>query len=112
MILDLHICSNVGYNFKTRFGLGMNINIGNSQPQHFDLGKTVYSILPQSTQLQRWVPRINKAQLRVSALYTLSCSGISLGGLNSHGVYRPARGGRSWAHFSGYKTINRIPFYI
>ena len=24
----------------------------------------------------------------------------------------PARGGRSCEHFGGYKTINRIPFYL
>ena len=45
------------------------------------LGKAVYSILPQSTQQQKWVPSINKAVLRACALYTANCSGISLGGL-------------------------------
>ena len=55
----------------------------NSQPGHFGLfsGKTVYSILPQSTQLQKWLPSINKAVLRACALYAASCSGISPGGL-------------------------------
>ena len=45
----------------------------NSRPGHFglSLGKTVYSILLQSTQLQKWVPSINKALLRACALYAI-----------------------------------------
>ena len=55
----------------------------NSRPGHFglSLGKTVNSILPQCTQLQKWVPSINEAVLRACALYAASCSGLSLGGL-------------------------------
>ena len=45
------------------------------------LGKTVYSILPQSTLLQKWVPSVNKAVLRACAIYAASCSGISHVGL-------------------------------
>ena len=31
------------------------------------------------------------------------------GDWNGFRVYRPARGGRSWDNFGGYKTINRMP---
>ena len=34
------------------------------------------------------------------------------GDRNGFRAYRPARGGRSCEHFGGYKTINRIPFYL
>ena len=57
----------------------------------------------------KWVPSIYKAVLRVCALYAASCSGISPGGLKWFVFTVPARGGRSWKHFGGYKTINRIP---
>ena len=33
------------------------------------------------------------------------------GDWNGFRVYRPAREGRSYDHFGGYKTINRIPLY-
>ena len=35
----------------------------------------------------------------------------SLGDWNGFRVYRPARGGRSFEHFGGYKTINRIHLF-
>ena len=58
----------------------------------------------------KWVPSINKAVLRVCALYAASCSGISPRGIEMVSVCTvPARGGRSCEHFGGYKTINRIP---
>ena len=60
---------------------------------------------------EKWVPSINKAVLRVLALYAASCSGISPGGIEVVSVCTvPAREGRSCGHFGGYKTINRIPF--
>ena len=55
----------------------------NSRPGHFGLflGKTVYSILPESNPAVQWVPSINKPVLRACALYGASFSGISPGGL-------------------------------
>ena len=68
------------------------------------LGKTVYSTLPQPTQLQKWVPSINKAVLRACALYAASCPGIyPWGDLNGFRVYRPARRGRSFWWIQDYK---------
>ena len=58
----------------------------------------------------KWVPSINKAVLRVCALYAASCSEIVPRGIEMVSVCTvPARGGRSCEHFGGYKTINRIP---
>ena len=55
----------------------------------------------------KWVPSINKAVLRVCALYAGSCSGISPWGIEMVSVC--AVPGRSCERFGGYKTINRIP---
>ena len=60
----------------------------------------------------KWVPSINKAVLRVCALYAASCSGISPGGLKWFLYVQCLLGeeGRvSTSDFGGYKTINRIP---
>ena len=59
---------------------------------------------------EKWVPSINKAVLKVCALFAAKCSGISLGAdSNGFRVYRPARGERLCEHFGVYKTINLIP---
>ena len=86
-------------------GLKLSVHVGrwfNSQPGHFDLflAKTVYSILPQSTQLL--VPSINKAVLSACALYAARIKMVSV-------CTVPAREGRSCQHYGGYKTIDRIP---
>ena len=56
----------------------------------------------------KWVPSINTTVLRASALYAAV---LSIGEMKWFPcVNRPARGGRSFEHFRGYKTINRIHF--
>ena len=70
---------------------------------HFGLflGKTVYSILLQSTQLQNgylWVA------ICCQLLWNIP-RGIEMVSVCTV----PARGGRSCERFGGYKTINRIP---
>ena len=73
------------------------------------LGKTVYSILLQSTQLQNGLPSINKAVLRACALYAAQLLWNIPGGLEWFSVCTVrARGRRSCERFGGYKTINRI----
>ena len=61
----------------------------------------------------KWVPSINKAMLRACVLYAASCSGISPGGLKWFPcVECLLGGGRSCERFGGYKTINRILFFL
>ena len=70
------------------------------------LGKTVYSILPQSTQLQnRHLALIRECLELVRYMLPAALeypSGIEMVSV----VYRPAREGRSCEHFGGYKTTN------
>ena len=69
------------------------------------LDKTVYSILPQSTQLQKWVPR----QCLELVRYMLPTALEYLSGIEIVSTCVQARGGRSCEYLGGYKTINRIP---
>ena len=84
----------------------------NSRPGHLglSLGKTVYSILPQSTQLQNRYLALKRQCLEHARYMLPAALEYPLGDWNGFRVYRPAREGRSWEHFGGYTTVNRIPF--
>ena len=80
----------------------------NFLPGHFSLslGKTVYSILPQSTQLQNGYLALIRQCLELVRYMLPTALEYPPGDRNGFHVCRPARGGRSCEHFSGYKTIN------
>ena len=72
--------------------------------------KTVYSIFPQSTQVQNgYLASIRKCLELVRYMLPAVLEYPS-GDWNGFRVYRPASEGRSCEHIGGYKTINRIPF--
>ena len=64
----------------------------------------------------KWVPSINTWQCLECVRYYRYMLPVALEyppGIEMVSVYTvPARGGRSCEHFGGYKTINRIPFYL
>ena len=95
--IDLWLCI-VGRWFNSRLG-------------HFglSLGKTVYSILPQSTQLQNGFLALIRQCLELVRYMLPTALEYPSGDWNGVCAYRPARGGRLCEHFAGYKTINRIP---
>ena len=70
---------------------------------------TVYSILPQSTQLQNGYLTLLRQCLELVGYMLPTALEYLSGDWNGFRVYRPAREGRSCEHFGGYKTINRIP---
>ena len=73
------------------------------------LGKTVYSILPQSTQLQNGYLALIRQCLELVRYMLPTALEYPTGEWNGFRVYRSARGGRSCERFGGHKTINHIP---
>ena len=81
------------------------------RPGHFglSLGRTVYSILLQSTQLQiGYLALIRQCLEHVRYMLPVALE-YPPGDCNGSLVYRPSRVGRSCERFGEYKTINRIP---
>ena len=94
--------------------LGVGLVISRSLVQfrlghNLSLGKTVYSILPQSTQLQNGYLALIRQCLELTRYMLPAALEYPSGDWNGFRVYRSARGGRLCEHFGGYKTINRIP---
>ena len=73
------------------------------------LGKTVYSILPQSTQLQNGYLALIRQCLQLVWYMLPAALEYPLGYWSDFRVYRPDREGRLCEYFGEYKTINRIP---
>ena len=75
----------------------------NSRLGHFglSLGKTVYSILPQSTQLQNGYLAYIRQCLELVCYMLPTALEYPTGNRNGFRVYGPARGGRSCEHLGG-----------
>ena len=69
------------------------------------LGKKVYSILSQSTQLKNEYLALIRQCLELVRYILPATLEYPSGDWNGFRVYRPAKKGRSCEHFGGYKNI-------